>query len=126
MRPEASILSARCEIREIPLTVEYSTTETDSTAVSFVAEQLSARVGPARRVLDVSAVRVTRPTGVRGFPLTALYTCDRAARRGGGRRGAAPRRAGRARPPAGRDSARSGHSRSTTTAPSTPHRKSHP
>lgn len=52
MRPEASILSARCEIREIPLTVEYSATETDTcdVAVSFV-EQLS-RLVWAR--LDVS------------------------------------------------------------------------
>ena len=86
MRPEASILSARCEIREIPLTVEYSTTETDSTALSFVAEltRSNCPLVWARGSTCLRRVCGARhsSTGVRGFPLTALYTCDRAARRG--------------------------------------------
>ena len=98
MRPEASILSARCEIREIPLTVEYSTTETDSTALSFVAEltRSNCPLVWARGSTCLRRVCGARhsSTGVRGFPLTALYTCDRAARRGGGRRRGAAGRAG--------------------------------
>lgn len=109
MRPEASILSARCEIREIPLTVEYSATETDTcdVAVSFV-EQLSARVGPARRVLDVSAVRVTRRPAFAAFRLPRFTRAivPRGVAAGGGAapragRAAAPDRTPGARPPAG-------------------------
>ena len=79
MRPEgASILSARCEIREIPLTV---TSKTDSTLYSTSKTR---RAGPSAhcgtRLTSGQLLTRHSSTGVRGFPLTALYTCDRAAR----------------------------------------------